>query len=220
MNNKWRNRRTRGRQYEVEPCSSPPEQEGQEGTRRRALYRGEAQKGKGVLGERDSRQRRDGARRERARGRARSERKDVNPFLVSLRPIPPFLLIAGVLLSAGELPPPFLSSLQSLFPPRDPLSPFRTRASPRLCSLPLAVHRVPSVPPASLSLPLPSPPLSPSAVLSPPVRFLALPSRRGENKNYESARHSSRATARSRGFARPCLRASHDSLPPNSRDNV
>lgn len=36
--------------------------------------------------------------------RRRSERKDVNPFLVSLQPISPFLLIAGVLLSAGELP--------------------------------------------------------------------------------------------------------------------
>lgn len=41
-----------------------------------------------------------------------------------------------------------------------------------------------------------------------PVRFLILPSRRGENKNYESARHLSRATARSRGFTRPCSRAS------------
>lgn len=37
-----------------------------------------------------------------------------------------------------------------------------------------------------------------------PVRFLTLPSRRGENKNYESARHLSSAAARSRGFARPC----------------
>ena len=62
---------------------------------------------------------------ERAGERARSERKDVNPFLVSLQPIPPFLLIAGVLLSTGELYLLFLSlslPLHSLFPPRDLLS--------------------------------------------------------------------------------------------------
>lgn len=60
--------------------------------------------------------------RRRERERARSERKDVNPFLVSLQPIPPFLLIAGVLLSTGELYLLFLLPLHSLFPSRHLLS--------------------------------------------------------------------------------------------------
>lgn len=71
--------------------------------------------------------------------RRRSERKDVNPFLVSLQPISSFLLIAGVLLSAGELPTlsPSLSHPLSNVPvtfstSRSFLFP---TFSPRFCSL-------------------------------------------------------------------------------------
>lgn len=79
-------------------------------------------RGKGVLTREIRRRRWDRGKREEKRERARSERKDVNPFLVSLQPIPPFLLIAGVLLSTGELYLLFLLPLHSLFPPRHLLS--------------------------------------------------------------------------------------------------
>lgn len=79
-------------------------------------------RGKGVLTREIRRRRWDKGKREEKRERARSERKDVNPFLVSLQPIPPFLLIAGVLLSTGELYLLFLLPLHSLFPPRHLLS--------------------------------------------------------------------------------------------------
>lgn len=120
-----------------------------------------------------------------------------------------------MLLSAGELP---LSSslslpLQSLFPPRNHFS-FSLSYSFSLSNLflgtPFSLCRAPSLYhplfPSFFTIPCPSDSLSSSPSLSLTrdlVRFLALPSRRGENKNYESARHLSRATARSRGFVRP-----------------
>lgn len=165
-------------------------------------------RGKGVLTREIRRRRWDRGKREEKRERARSERKDVNPFLVSLQPIPPFLLIAGVLLSTGELYLLFLLPLHSLFPPRHLLS-----LSPT--SSPFVVPWILSLCPTRSSISLPPPRIYaslPALRSSPflqsalaPVRFLlTLPSRRGENKNYESARHLSRAAARSRGFARPC----------------
>lgn len=154
--------------------------------------------------------------------RRRSERKDVNPFLVSLQPISPFLLIAGVLLSAGELPTlslslsnplplhlslsnvsvTFSTSRSFLFP--NLLSAILFVVPGRLCATRFSLSR--SLVPSSLHF-YRTPSFSRQQSLA-PVRFLILPSRRGENKNYESARHLSRATARSRGFTRPCSRAS------------
>lgn len=155
--------------------------------------------------------------------RRRSERKDVNPFLVSLQPISPFLLIAGVLLSAGELPTLSLSlsnplplhlslSLQRfshffhlpIFSLSNLLSAILFVVPGRLCATRFSLSR--SLVPSSLHF-YRTPSFSRQQSLA-PVRFLILPSRRGENKNYESARHLSRATARSRGFTRPCSRAS------------